>query len=704
MARRLLVILWLFIIARSALSALPEAPPANPVLPGADPHVIVVGNIVWLYPTHYGEQQAQLYAYASTNLQDWERHGPVLKIEDISWIADDGADTHYLWAPAVAEHHGRYYLYFSVGPQHATPSRIGVAVGDGPAGPFHDSGRPLLTGGDGFEAIDPMVFTDPETGTAFFYAGGSAGARLRVFEMNPDRVSFAREVPVETPPHFTEAPFMHERNGVYYLSYSHGAWWNASYSAHYATSDSPTGPWNYRGVLLKSDTNHKGPGHHAFLRHPDQDLWFVVYHRWNHQRGLGPFNAARQVAIDLASYDDDGLIEPIAMTAGNTAIATPPAVLPPGVAINHVPQATGLFIGSPSITVLPNGDYLAAHDFFGPESKEHECATAVIHRSGDRGESWREIARLQCLFWPKLFTHRNAAYIIGVEKHHGRIVIRRSTDNGETWTSPRDSASGLLTPDGEYHTAPMPVLEHAGRLWRAFEDAMGGDRWGERYRAGMLSIPVDADLLQASNWTFSNFIARDPVWLDGDFNGWLEGNAVLDRDGHMVNMLRVDTPTYPEKAAIVAISEDGETASFDPETGFIDFPGGAKKFTVRYDAQSDRYWTLATVALPQYGGTDRPARIRNTLALMRSDELRDWETQCIVLHHPDVAAHGFQYVDWTFDGDDLIAVCRTAHDDGIGGARNNHDANFMTFHRIRNFRALTPADSVPVADPVERDG
>jgi hypothetical protein len=67
--------------------------------------------------------------------------------------------------------------------------------------------------------------------------------------------------------------------------------------------------------------------------------------------------------------------------------------------------------------------------------------------------------------------------------------------------------------------------------------------------------------------------------------------------------------------------------------------------------------------------------------------------RCILLYHPDVAKHGFQYVDWLFDGDDIIAACRTAYDDGVGGARNQHDSNFMTFHRFANFRQLTMADN-----------
>ena len=70
--------------------------------------------------------------------------------------------------------------------------------------------------------------------------------------------------------------------------------------------------------------------------------------------------------------------------------------------------------------------------------------------------------------------------------------------------------------------------------------------------------------------------------------------------------------------------------------------------------------------------------------------------RCIVLYHPDPARHGFQYVDWLFDGDDLIAVSRTAYDGSLGGARNFHDTNFLTFHRLTHFRDLTMKDSAPM--------
>ena len=365
----------------------------------------------------------------------------------------------------------------------------------------------------------------------------------------------------------------------------------------------------------------------------------------------------------------------------------------PGVVIDHSPASAGLFIGSPSLAVLPKGDYVASHDFFGPKSAEFQSARTAVFRSKDRGKSWSNAATIEGQFWSTLFVHRGTLYILGTDRHHGNAIIRRSLDGGATWTSPTNASSGLLRDNGEYHCAPMPVLEHAGRLWRGMEWRNPPVAWGINYRAGMMSIPVDADLLAATNWTWAEFLPSDRAWNGGDMGAWLEGNAVAAPDGGIVDMLRVQTKSPDEKAAIVRFSADGRTATFDPTTGFVKFPGGAKKFTVRSDPQSRLYWSLATV-VPERHRADNPGGIRNTLALVCSQDLTNWTTRTILLYHPDVARHGFQYVDWLFEGDDIIAVCRTAYDDGLGGAHNNHDANFLTFHRIANFRAKTMADSV----------
>ncbi|MBO9640054.1 MAG: exo-alpha-sialidase [Siphonobacter aquaeclarae] len=362
----------------------------------------------------------------------------------------------------------------------------------------------------------------------------------------------------------------------------------------------------------------------------------------------------------------------------------------PGTVIAYSPAASGLYIGSPSLCVLPNGEYLASHDLFGPKSNEFVRPVSRIYGSGDKGKTWQLRAEINGQFWSKLFVHRNKLYFLGTDKHHGNTIIRTSGDGGHTWSEPSGPETGLLLA-GEYHCAPMPLIEYNGRLWRAMEDAMGPIRqWGKRYGAFLLSIPADADPMIAGNWTHTNVLRYDSTYLDGHFGGWLEGNAVAGPDGRLWDVLRVDDrSSLDEKAAMVSVSGDGRTAGFRTDSGFVSFPGGSKKFAIRRDPASGVYWTLANLIPEDVKAANpgkNPAGIRNTLALVRSADLRSWSVDRMVLQHPDVVKHGFQYVDWIWDGRDILFACRTAFDDADGGARNNHDANYLTFHRIKKVR------------------
>jgi hypothetical protein len=102
-------------------------------------------------------------------------------------------------------------------------------------------------------------------------------------------------------------------------------------------------------------------------------------------------------------------------------------------------------------------------------------------------------------------------------------------------------------------------------------------------------------------------------------------------------------------------------------------------FTVHFDAHTNTYLALVN---PQRN----PEKWRNTLSLAASPDLRQWHLCTQLLNYPDPYFHAFQYVDWDFDGEDIVYLPRTAHDDGLGGAHRAHDANYCTFHRLERFR------------------
>jgi len=149
--------------------------------------------------------------------------------------------------------------------------------------------------------------------------------------------------------------------------------------------------------------------------------------------------------------------------------------------LRHQPERTRTYLGSPSIVRLPNGVLLATHDYFGqgsPRNRDGEEALTSVYRSEDNGQTWQSITHIINCFWSSLFVHRGSIYILGTSQWFGSIVIRRSADGGHSWSHPADEQSGLLfrgSPGQDspnYHCAPVPILRHGGRIYRAFEDAV----------------------------------------------------------------------------------------------------------------------------------------------------------------------------------------------------------------------------------------
>ena len=82
-----------------------------------------------------GADGRQIPVLRSADLVEWEALGHALE--------PTGA-AHY-WAPEVAFHEGRFYMYYSSGSaDEGTDQKLRVAVSDDPAGPFVDTGKILV--------------------------------------------------------------------------------------------------------------------------------------------------------------------------------------------------------------------------------------------------------------------------------------------------------------------------------------------------------------------------------------------------------------------------------------------------------------------------------------------------------------------------------------------------------------------------------
>ena len=297
--------------APARAQALPAA--GNPIIKNkytADPAALVHNGTVYLYTGHdeapAPEQRYVMHewlCYSSTDMVTWTEHPSPLNVKAFAWAKDDA------WASQVIERGGKFYWYAAV--EHGTVrgKAIGVAVSDSPTGPFTDArGSALVTNDMTTEAkifwddIDPTVFIDGK-GQAYLYWGNSAcyWAKLK-----PNMTELDGPIQTIKLPAFTEAPWVHQHNGWYYLSYATGF----PEKIAYAMSRSPEGPWVYKGVLNElagnSNTNHQ-----SIIDFKGKS--YFIYHNGGVNTAGGSFR--RSVCIDELFYNKDGTLKRVVMTS-----------------------------------------------------------------------------------------------------------------------------------------------------------------------------------------------------------------------------------------------------------------------------------------------------------------------------------------------------------------------------------------------------
>ncbi len=296
----------------------------NPIVKHAylcDPSAKVYKDgTVWVFASHDSDtavdysSMADYHILSSKDLKTWTDHGVGLSLDNISW-----ANSH-LWAPDGIERNGKYYLYAPAN------FNIGVFVSNTPEGPYVDAlGKPLVPID---RAIDPMVFIDDDDQAYLYFSRNGEDCyvvKLKDNMVETDGIiheltNWSIRNTVDEDPNFVEGPFIHKYKGTYYMTYpakryKHGTRRNkvGDEVICYATSNSPIGPFEYKGVLATESGVHTI--HQSIINFKGEYYFFY------HNGGLAKKNGheahkkyRRSMCINKLHHNEDGTLKLIEQT------------------------------------------------------------------------------------------------------------------------------------------------------------------------------------------------------------------------------------------------------------------------------------------------------------------------------------------------------------------------------------------------------
>lgn len=290
---------------------------ANPYLPSweyiPDGEPRVFGDRIYVYGSHdrkdsidFCDYKLKVWSAPLSDPDKWVCHGDIFRTKD---GADSPSDVDWtdqlLFAPDVVERAGKYYLY-----AYIVNAKGCVAVADRPEGPFRLLSRyeyDIPNHYDNGTFIDPGVLVDDD-GRVYIYCGyqGSYMCELKdnMYEVVPG--SYKLDIiPTAEPHRFFEACSPRKINGTYYLIYSP----QRGSCLDYATSDSPTGPFTYRGTIVDNGIDFPGGNDHGSVCCINGQ-WYIFYHRMTNGTIM-----SRRGCVERIEILPDGTIPQVEMTS-----------------------------------------------------------------------------------------------------------------------------------------------------------------------------------------------------------------------------------------------------------------------------------------------------------------------------------------------------------------------------------------------------
>ncbi len=283
-------------------------------IPDGEPRVF--GDRVYIYGSHdkagsdsFCDYKLKVWSAPLNNLSQWECHGDSFHTRDDDDHKSDTSEwtERELFAPDVIEHNGKYYLF-----AYIIGARGCVAVSEHPEGPFkliapYEYINNDNCFGDGW-FIDPGVLRDDD-GQVYIYCGFESSFAAKV---NPEKMneiidgSYVKDIiPVESPFEFFEGCSARKIGDKYYLIYSP----KKGSRLVYATSDSPFGPFEFKGTIVDNEIDHPGSNNHGSICEINGQ-WYIFYHR-----GTNGTIMSRRACVEKIEILPDGTIPQVEMTS-----------------------------------------------------------------------------------------------------------------------------------------------------------------------------------------------------------------------------------------------------------------------------------------------------------------------------------------------------------------------------------------------------